>query len=75
MNKFSEGRVYILIPDSEITQEMINYSTSKTKEAAPSKTINGVLYRILETFEVPRAIYGPYKWYDKQELPQEWLEG
>ena len=72
MAKFSDGKVYMIINDEDITTEMINYSTSKSKEEMPLKTVAGVDKRILETLEPVRDVYSSYYWYSKDEINTIW---
>lgn len=70
--KFKNGQIFIIINDLDITQEMINYSTSKTKEEMPSKVVGLVTKRILETSEPARSVYASYAWYSVDEINAAW---
>lgn len=72
MGKFKHGRVYIIIDDLDITQEMVNYSTSTKKENMPSKTVNLILKRILETNEPVAMVFANYTWYGQDEIMTVW---
>lgn len=72
MSKFKNGLVYIIIDDLDITQEMVNYSTSTTKNNMPSKTVNLILKRILETNEPVNAVFANYTWYGQDEIMDVW---
>lgn len=71
-NKFKDGKIFIIIDDLEITQEMVNYSTSKTKEEMPSKVVGLLTKRILETSEPARSVYASYTWYSVDDINAAW---
>ena len=72
MNKFKDGKIYIIIDDSEITTEMINYSTSKNKESMPIKTVNSIDKRIIETTEPVESVFVSYPWHGIDEIEDVW---
>ncbi|HCW08691.1 MAG TPA: hypothetical protein DGG95_15135 [Cytophagales bacterium] len=72
MGKFKQNKVYMIIDETEITTEMINYSTSKNKKTMPVKSVEGINKRILETSEPVKEIYSSYNWYDADEINSAW---
>jgi hypothetical protein len=72
MGKFKNSQVFIIIDDIDITTEMINYSTSRSKSEMPSKTSNLILKRILETTEPVQNVYASYVWYSVDEILPAW---
>lgn len=72
MSKFKNGRVYIIIDDGDITQEMVNYSTSKASSEMPSKSVGGVTKRILETIEPVNSVFASYVWYGQDSINAAW---
>lgn len=72
MSKFTNGQVFIILDDDEISLQVLNYSTSKTKETMPSKTSGGILKRIVETREPVNEVFGSYQWYGMDEIGIAW---
>ena len=72
MNKFKDGKVYMIVDDLDITMEMINYSTSKSKDEMPIKTVDSVDKRIIETSEPVASVFVSYNWYDIDEIEAAW---
>lgn len=72
MSKFKNERFYIIIPDEDITTDILNYSSSKSKTDAPSKTSGGILMRILEFPEPGPEIISIYTWYDQDGIVTAW---
>lgn len=73
MSKFINEKVFIIIDDADITNEIINKSTSRNKEMAPTKTVDGVTKIILEfnEFNVPSSL-DSYEWYCKNTINSVW---
>lgn len=72
MSKFRNGRIYIIIDDEDITTDMVNFSTSMSKDTMPSKTSGGILKRIIEIIEPASDIFSTYTWYDVDSINAAW---
>lgn len=72
MGKFVRGKIYVIVLESQITNEMVNRSISRTLEEMPTKTVASGVYRIIE-FEEPGAdIFMQYTWLDASEVIAAW---
>lgn len=72
MSKFKNGKVFIIIPDINITTEIINYSTSRTKNEMPNKEVNGIVFRIVETSEPVSPVFSQFTWYSIDDILSAW---
>lgn len=72
MSKFKGGKVYIIKNDADITQQMINYSTSTCKSAMPTKTVSGVVKRLIEVSEPVDDVFAQDTWYDIDTIAAAW---
>ncbi len=72
MAKFKDSKIFIIINDSDITTEMVNYSTSKSKQEMPSKLVGEVTKRILETEEPAAAVFYSFVWYGIDDISAVW---
>ena len=73
MSKFSGGVVFIVISETDVTNEIINRSNSIAKENAPTKVVDDVTKLILEFEEdkVPDCLIN-YSWYSKEMIHAAW---
>lgn len=71
MSKFINGLVFILVPTTEVTQEMVNFSTTLVgdltiaKAAMPKRTISSTENCILEVEEINLSytrVFDSYRW-------------
>lgn len=71
MSKFPGGIVYILVPTADITQEMINFSTTSagdltaSKAVLPKRTVASVENMILEVEEENLSttrVFDSFRW-------------
>lgn len=72
MSKFRLGRVYTIIGDGELTNEMVNLSVSRKKEEMISKTVGGVLKYIVEFLEPAPTAVSNFEWYSIDEINSVW---
>jgi len=72
MSKFKDGKVFLIVDDEDISTEIVNYSTSTSKENMPSKDVSGVTKRIVETSEPVAAVYAAFVWYSVDEIMTVW---
>jgi len=72
MSKFKNGKIYIIINCEDITQAMVNYSTSISKENMPQKTVGGIVKRIIEISEPANDMFISYTWYGQDEIIEVW---
>lgn len=72
MSKFKDGKIFIIIDDDEISTQMLNYSTSKSKETMPGKISGGILKRIVETSEPAHTVFSAYTWYGLNDITEAW---
>lgn len=71
MSNFIDS-VFIIIEDSAITSQMVNLSTSRSKQMMPSKLSGIVLMRILETQVPVSSIFATYTWYKIDNISAAW---
>lgn len=72
MSKFKNSRVYIIVNESDIDTDMLNYSTSKSLSSVPTKTSGGVVKKLLEFVEPAPDMVSTYTWYDQDEVVVVW---
>ncbi len=69
MSGFFHKKVYIIIPDADITLSMVNSCTAK-KQIDLRKQDSEPANRLIEVSEPVPDIFLPFEWYDETEIKE-----
>jgi len=72
MPKFRNAQVFVIMDDEEITTNIINLSTSISKDTMPTKVSGGITKRIVETIEPVNSSFNSYPWYSCDDILGAW---
>lgn len=72
MSKFKNGRVYLVLSENDVTAEVVNWSTSRSKDTMPTKAVGGVNKYLVEFMEPMRDELASFVWYDQDEIVGVW---
>jgi len=72
MSKFKNGRVFIVILQSALTNEFLNCSVSKSATDLPAKTVASGSYYLIEFDEAKGTPYVDFVWYSIDEISSVW---